>query len=388
MRVLHLIPSIKAAYGGPATAAFDQIEILKSFGHNSEVVTMDVSLNKADTRSNIRIHTLGERETNFGYSRKLSPWIEENAHRFDVAIIHGIWTYLSAWGSKFLLSNQLPYVIFPHGMMDPYFKKEKPFKHMLKQVFWIFQGRALKNAHSVLFTNETERQMAEGVFIGPKYTAKIVPLGVSEPPKINENSAGALFRKNVPELQNSPYLLFLSRIHPKKGVEILIDAFTTIAHNFPTLHLVIAGPAEPEYLKKLQHQASRSNNGTRVLFVGPLVGDIKWSAYNGADAFCLWTHQENFGIVLIEAMSSSTPVLTTNKTNIWDRLEVSGGAIIGEDTPSSAIDVLNNFLSLSPKEKLALGQNARRGYEQTFTVKAAGRALEHTLLEITGEKDV
>ncbi|GAB3333755.1 hypothetical protein GCM10027299_41570 [Larkinella ripae] len=184
------------------------------------------------------------------------------------------------------------------------------------------------------------------------------------------------FREKCPEVSTKPYLLFLSRIHYKKGIDLLVDAYaqllkTELQTNVPIPDLVIAGPGlDRDYgqeLLKMVEQNSQLKN--RVHFPGMLTGDAKWGALYGCEAFILPSHQENFGIAVVEAMSCRKPVLISYQVNIWPEIEAGGGGIIAQDTLEGSRKLLDKWLALSPDEKNQMGQQARTMFENNFHIE-------------------
>ena len=156
---------------------------------------------------------------------QLVPWLELNARRFDVVVLHGLWNYSSFGSWRGLRKGPTPYYIFAHGMMDPWFRERYPLKHLAKQIFWtLAEGRVLRDAQSVLFTCEEERVRARGVFKGHPYKERVVLFGTADPEGDPDRQKHE-FLSAFPDLRDRSFLLFLSRIHPKKGCDLLLQAF-------------------------------------------------------------------------------------------------------------------------------------------------------------------
>ena len=230
----------------------------------------------------------------------------------------------------------------------------------------------------MLFTSEEERQLARGVFAGHGYKETVVAYGTAEPPPPSQAQRDA-FRALLPGPGNRSYLLFLSRIHEKKGCDLLVSAFANIAQHYPDVDLVIAGPDQVGLKARLQEQAKAAGIADRIHWPGMLRGDAKWGAFHDAEAFILPSHSENFGIVVAEAMACQTPVLISNKINIWREVEASGGGFVEDDTLDGTSRLLERWLALGPSEKAAMAGSAKEGFERNFLVAAAGRDLESAL---------
>ena len=375
MHVLRIIPTLNPAYGGPVAGLKMTAKGLKRRGVSTEVLTLDPPNAPWLKSCGFPATGVGPGFLKPGFTPRIGQWIARHARRFDAAIVHGIWTHASVAGAAAFARAGVPYALYTHGMMDPWFREAKPVKHWVKQAFWLAQGRALASAHAVLFTAELERDLARGVFWGPRYHERVVRYG-TERPKHDANGEAA-FRASVPRLDARPYILFLSRIHPKKGCDLLVKAHQSL----PGLpDLVLAGPDPDGLIPDLLADSAPG----RVHYAGPLYGAAKGVALAGAEALALISHQENFGIVLAEAMALGTPVLTTDKVNIWPVIEKNGAGLIGPDTQSGATRLLERFSAMSGAEKSAMGEAAASTYNTYFAPKGAVDDLFDVLTEMTG----
>ncbi|WP_105419575.1 glycosyltransferase [Neorhizobium sp. T25_27] len=375
MRILNIIASADPETGGPIEALRLTGLQMARLGHAVEVVTLDKPSAPYVREFPLPVHACGRWTRRYGYTPELARWIAANAGRFDAAVIHGLWNHASVGGWLSLRRAGLPYVVFAHGMMDPWFRETHPLKHVAKQAFWsAWQGRVFRDAAAVLFTCEEERRRARGVFRGYSYAERIVPFGTADPP-IGAESQLAAFHRLLPELKDKRFLLFLSRFHAKKGCDLLIEAFAKIAVSNPDLDLVMAGPDQSGLKSILIAQATKAGIADRIYWPGMLAGDAKWGAFRAAEAFVLPSHQENFGIVVAEAMACATPVLLTDKVNIWRDVQMSGGGLVGPDTSEGIESLLRSWLSLSDDGKSAMRARARAGFERHFRIEAAARDL-------------
>jgi glycosyltransferase involved in cell wall biosynthesis len=375
MKVLHIIANVDTREGGPIEALRLSAEAMNEMGHQAEVVSLDDPASPWVSAFPFPVNACGPAQLNGRFAYNLAPWIRQNARRFDVAIIHGLWNWASIGGWLGLRQSGLPYVIFTHGMMDPWFKRQYPLKDAIKQITWtVAQGKVLRDASAVLFTCEVERKLAAGSFIGYSYSSKVVPLGIAEPPKHTADQT-AEFRRHVPKLEGRPYLLFLSRIHLKKGCDLLLDAFAKLQLEYPQIDVVIAGPDQAGLQAVLMDTALQAGIADRLHWPGMLTGDAKWGAFRGAEAFVLPSHQENFGIVVAEAMACGTPVLISDKVNIWKEVEASGGGLVRSDTVEDVEALLRSWLTMPMTGKYNMRQAAQDGFRKYFHIDAAAREL-------------
>ena len=190
----------------------------------------------------LTVHPLGPGRLKYAFSPHLVPWLSKNAANYDIVIVNGIWQF-QCFGAWLALHNQhVPYVVFTHGMLDPWFKRQYPLKHLKKWLYWPWSNyRALRDASAVIFTCDEERRLARESFW--LYRAKEVV--------INYGTAGAsgdparqkaAFLQRFPALEGKRLALFLGRINPKKGCDLLIRGFAQAFRDNPDWHLVMAGP--------------------------------------------------------------------------------------------------------------------------------------------------
>jgi glycosyltransferase involved in cell wall biosynthesis len=268
---------------------------------------------------------------------------------------------------------------FTHGYLDPWFRTAYPLKHLKKAIYWrLAEHRVLRDARSVLFTCEQERILAERSFRPFRCREAIVPIGIRGPVG-DPGSQRRLFLDRFPELEGKRLLLFVSRIHRKKGCDLLIEGFGAIAREHPDLHLVMVGPDETGWQAELQHRASALGLGGRITWTGMLGGDLKWGAFHAAHAFALPSHAENFGIVVAEAMACGLPVLISNKVNIWREIAADGAGLVAEDDLEGTTAMLRRWLSCSPEGHETMALNARRSFSDRFHVRRATTQLIDTL---------
>lgn len=395
MRLLHVIPSLNLKLGGVAKAAITLCESLASFDIESEVACLDLPEDDFATNQAFKVHVLGPTSGPWQHSSRLMPWLKKNIQDFDVVIIHGLWLYhvYAVWKaicqikihlSKSSGKSRPPRLfIMAHGMLDPYFQNtpDRRLKALRNWIYWKFiESKIVNEADGLLFTCETELLLARKTFRNYHPHAEFnIGYGVDMPPPESKAMKDA-FAARCPELGNGPYLLFLSRIHQKKGVDLLIMAYQILYHEFASIgeelpKLVIAGPGlETAYGKSLLKLVDNVLED-QIYFSGMLSGDAKWGAFYGCEAFVLISHQENFGIAVAEALGCGKPVLLSNQVNIWREIELGEGGIVGEDTLVGAVSVLRKWLGMSTESRLVMANKASFVYGNCFTVEKAAQKL-------------
>lgn len=322
---------------------------------------------------------LGPARTQFSYTPRWCPWLRQHLHEFDAIIVHGLWRYPSV-GVWRVCHPRRPYFVYVHGMLDPKFRRLFPFKHMAKTLTWkLWEHRVVRDAAALLFTCAEERRLAQNSFRPYHAREAIVPYCVAEPPG-DPPSQRAAFESAFPMLQGKTIILFLSRIHPKKGCDVLLDAFSRVAKLHPALRLVMAGPDPVGWQAALERHARQLGVADRILWTGMLTGDLKWGAFRSADLFVLPSHQENFGIAVVEALACGVPVLITRGVNIWREIESDGAGLIIEH-PSIPVleEALCRWLALTPTETANIRRQAKRCFASRFRSDEAARLLLETL---------
>ncbi len=378
MNLLHVIPSLNPKGGGPIEGIRQLCPPLSERDIGVEVVCGDPpDAPWLQSCGFSIIHALGPSLLGYGYTPQLMPWLRENAARFDAVIVNGLWQYPSFATWRALAGTKTPYFVFTHGMLDPWFKRAYPLKHIKKWLYWPWaEYRVLRDARAVIFTCEEERLLARQSFWLYRVNEVVTSFGTADPPD-NADDLRKKFLNSYPHLHNKRIILFLSRIHEKKGCDLLIEAFASVAASDARLHLVMAGPDQTGWNKILQAQAEKLGVLDRITWPGMLQGDMKWGAFHSAEAFCLPSHQENFGVVVAEALACGKPVLISNKVNIWREIDADSAGFIDEDSIDGTLRNLKRWLALSAEDSKLMAARARRSFVSRFRIEqAATRLLE------------
>jgi glycosyltransferase involved in cell wall biosynthesis len=415
MKLLHVIDTMDPKKGGVSAAVNTMAEELAKMGISNEVVHLDL-LDPIPTNCLYRTIALGPTTGKWRYNKDLISWLLNNFFRFDTIIVHGLWLYSSFAVYKALRKHRkfvaeqdkvqnVPKVfIMPHGMLDPYFQTApgRKFKAIRNWFYWkVIESRVINNADGLLFTCKEERLLAKQPFnpYRPKRDL-VIGMGVKEPPILTMAMSQSFFKKCT-GVSGSKYFLFLSRIDEKKGIDILLLAYARFLKNtaqlkFKTIDgvdefnvetdersveqvpkLVIAGPGLETPFGKKMKEIVKNNSllKSNVFFPGMLEGDAKWGAFYGADVFVLPSHQENFGIAVVEALACSKPVLISKQVNINQEIDEDGAGIVSPDTLEGTYASLQTWNSTSDFEKLKMANRARVCFEKHYSVSAAAEKL-------------
>ena len=375
LKILRLIHSLDPRGGGPAEG-FRQISPhLAELGVFSTVASLDPPNSPWLFNEDLKLIGLGPVFGGYGYRRKLSCDIRSLALDYDCVIIHGLWQYhaLATW--RALRGSGVPYFVYPHGMLDPWFKRTYPLKHLKKWCYWLWADyRVLRDASAVLFTTEQERLLARQSFAPYQANEKVVGYGTSQPPCHKERQRAA-FLDQFPHLRGKRVLLFLSRIHPKKGVDLLIEAFANVASLDPSLQLVIAGPNQVGFQETMQQLAADLGIAERITWPGMLCDDLKWGAFRCAELFCLPSHQENFGIVVAEALACGLPVVISEPVNIAADVAAANAGIVHADNALGTLNALRQWLLMTPADRTDMGERGRKLFAEKFDFASVAKNL-------------
>lgn len=390
IKILRVISSMHPSNGGPCQGIRNAIPYFQKAGITTEVVCMDDENSDYPITDNFTIYKVGNGKTSYQYQPELLKWLRNNIFNYDFVIVHGLWQYHNYAVNQTikLLKKQnrkIPKVIImPHGMLDPYFQKatDRKWKAIRNELVWsLIEKKCINQADAIFYTCEEEMRLAATTFktYNPKKIFN-VGYGIQKPPENKENLKED-FYKMYPGIKNKRYLLFLSRIHEKKGVDLLINAYKELfQHNQDVPDLVIAGPVASEYAQQMIKLASHNQ---KIHFSGMLTGNAKWGAFYNCEAYLLASHQENFGIAIVEAMACKKPVLITKNINIWSEIhEGGGGWIINLEEKNTLKNTLLEIINQSEDELIDKGVNAFKTYQNKFDIETCANKFIETLNSI------
>ncbi len=384
MKLLHVLQSANPAGGGVIEAVNQFALAHLRQGHAVEIASLDAPEASWLPGCPMRVHALGRGRHGYGYAAGFSSWLQRARGKFDAVIVNGIWQYSSFAVHQTFRGTNTPYVVFPHGMLDPWFKHAYPLKHLKKAIYWhLAESRVFRDARLTLFTCEEEQRLAHQSFPLARCREAVANLGTTAPSG-NPVQQRAAFYAGFPELDGKRLILFLGRLHEKKGCDLLIKAFARVRSKFKAddgpLHLVMVGPCvDSAYLATLKSLATESFPGEDppITWTGMLSGEVKWGAYRAAEVFILPSHQENFGFSVVEALACEVPVLISDKVNIWREIDVDRAGLIGTDDLDGTVRLLQNWLCKESGSRHGMRVAALQCFTSRFEIaQAAGRLIE------------
>lgn len=347
MRVLHVIPSVAAAHGGPSRAVVLMENALGDLGLSVTTATTDddgpgrrmtCTLNRPVVEDLITRWYFHKDTEFYKLAWSFVPWVKGNVTRFDVVHIHAMFSFTSivaAWAAR---RAGVPYIIRPLGTLTNYGRKKRRPRLKELSLKWI-EGPLLRDAAAVHFTSlDEQREAAE---CGVPMRGVVIPLGIEAAEVTND----ILVRSRYLALDGSSYLLYLSRLDPKKNVEGLLRAFAQCSGQLPKTKLLIAGNGETDYVDSLVTLANNLGLDEQVVWAGHIQGDLKASALAGAQLFVLPSYSENFGIAAAEALMAGLPCVLGQGVAISTDVVAAGAGVAVQTDPVSIAAGLMQVLS-------------------------------------------
>ena len=376
IRVLRIIHTLNPVLGGPSNAIKDSSLSLIKEGLSIDILTSDKINYLNDKR--IKVFNKGPSFGNFGFSFKLAYWLLKNKGNYDFFIIHELWRFYNLFARFFLKK----YFIFVHGQLDPYFETEF-FKKLKKKIYWILiEKKNLQNSKSVLLTSDIEKQLLNKTFVNTKGINKsVVQYGINRPKFLKSSSKNSFF-KLYPNLKNKKFLIYLGRFHKKKGCDTLIYSFKKIINQNYKINILMVGPNN-SYKKKMKKLCQELKIEDYVYWSDTLVGKEKFGAIHASVGMVLASNGENFGISLVEALSCSKPVITTNKVNIYKSILKYKAGFISKNNSSDFSKALKKFCKLNKNSKNRMSENSFRCFNDNFNLSKIDNKLADLLLKHT-----
>lgn len=379
LRILHLASHLHVKMGGSIVAAFQIADATHGDGY--ECVMAGTSMPGSGSekffvegwpRLQVLAFPMVFPHHSFN-SWALKTWLRNNASSFDVVHIHGLFNFPYVYGGLAALRSQRPLVISPHNSLDPYDLRKKAW---LKR--WIFAplaGRKLiERCAAILCSTDMEASRLDLLNARQRPATRVVPYPVSSPGVVPRDG---VWRRKHQLAPDDMVVLFLSRIDRKKGMDLLIEAFIGAAQSRPKLRLVIAGGDTGELATEIKSRVHAAGMDDRVRWVGFLSGRDKVAAYVESDIFALPSYNENFGIVVVEAMYCGTPPLITEEVYLQEILKKKDCAVICQPTIASVRSSLETLI-----DDGALRQRLAKAGPGVAEAEFGPDAVRHRLREV------
>ena len=351
MKVLHVITGISRSLGGPARSVQGLVAGLNRAGIEAWLLT----LRHGDKPWVAGVDHFANGESFLDVVERIHP---------DIVHLHGLWSLALHRCAVICRKGHIPYVIAPRGMLEPWSLQQKWLKKRIAR--WLYQDRDLKWAAALHATSESEA----GQFrrLGFKNRIIISPNGINVP-------SFYLAPKNTEDTRGTKRVLFVSRMHPKKGVMELGDAWERLADRDQWAEIrgwccelvyTVNGDVEHEYEAKVKARVKELGLQDQFIFTGAMDDEEKWTAYVRADLFVLPTYSENFGIVVAEALWAGVPVITTKGTP-WQEIQVRKCGWWIDNKVEHLVEAFRQAMSMNPQELCVMGERGRRLIKEKYT---------------------
>lgn len=388
MRILQIIPSISLVYGGPSQMVRGLSAALAKQGVDVTILTTNSNGDRGQPPLDVPLNQPVEEEgyqvryfpcspfRRYKFSLNLLNWLKQHSSEFDLAHIHALYSPVSTASATICRSQKLPYILRPLGTLDP---ADLQKKKQIKKIYTTLLERPnIAGSAAIHFTSQEEANISER--FGVKTKDLVIPLGVTLP-EIQDDPEQLLANLNI-NLQH-PVILFMSRIEPKKGLNILIPALEKVLEKHINFQFILAGsnPQDPEYEAKIKQQIQQSTLAKKTIITGFVTGTVKTALLKVADLFVLPSYYENFGIAVAEAMATGTPVVISKGIYIWEDVEQAQAGWVGNNN----IDEIANLIEIAlqnPQERQRRGLNAQNYALQYYSWDAIAQQMIQAYQEL------
>lgn len=388
MKVLHVIPSLSLKHGGPSVALPLMAKSLSALGVTVDIATTDDDGPGGRMRVPLVQPVLGvagstyyfRKQTEFyKVSLPLARWLYQRIPDYDLVHVHALFSHTSLAAARAARSRGVPYIIRPLGLLNQWgMEHRRPWLKRLSLRF--LEGPVLRHASAMHYTSSEEQQQAEKT--GATAAGFVVPLGIDLESSRVEPEVGELCRR-FPVLVSRRLILFLSRIDPKKGLDLLIPAFASVRESHPDALLVIAGEGDRSYVTRLKELVNQLGIVEDVVWAGQLSGALKQAALASARIFVLPSYSENFGIALVEALAAGCPCVTTDGVAVASFVKgYDAGIVVPPEVDKLAWGIARMLSDTKYSDRC--GVNARRLVMSKFSLEAMGQGLSAAYQKVLG----
>lgn len=388
MRILQIVPSVSLVYGGPSQMILGLSKALAREGIEVTLITTNSNGDNDQPPLDVPIAQPIKQDgyeiiyfpcspfRRYKFSLGLLQWLAKNGSRYDVAHIHALFSPVSTAAATIARNKKLPYILRPLGTLDPADLQKKKY---LKQIYGrLLEKPNLAGAAGVHFTSREEAKVSERY--GTKTKDLVIPLGVDLPSNFPTKGTA---RQQLGIQTDCPLIVFMSRIDPKKGLDLLIPALEKLQVAELDFHFVLAGanPQDIDYEHTIKQTIETSTLAKQTTITGFVQGELKTGLLQDADLFVLPSYYENFGIAVAEAMAMGIPVVISDRVHIWQDIQTANAGWV---TPCE-VDKLTAALQIAieaPEERKQRGENARQLTQAKYSWSAIAQKLIQTYKDI------
>lgn len=383
MKILQVVPWLALRAGGTSVVVVGLSRALQDLGADVTIYTTDIAVpaQAYDLRGGVTFEELpaGSADLNieifnlrhpyrFVFSPALGRALSANAAEYDVIHIHSLFFYPQYVAWREARRADVPFVVSPHGALDPYLRRRSRVPKRLADLLW--QRRMLDGAAAFHLTSHDEARLVADLCVRAPHC--VVPIGI-DTGLFERLPSAQSFRNRFLAGADVPVILNHGRITEKKGLDVLVPALKRVRSSYPSAVLVLVGPDDEGLANRIRADAYRLELGDAVIFTGPLAGDELMSALAATDVWALPSHSENFGLAMIEAMAAFRPVVTSPNVNIAAAAQSSDALIMVGTSPGAVAEAIVELLD-QPDKRRQLGQSAHQ-FAKRYDWQETGKAF-------------
>ncbi|MEH2147705.1 glycosyltransferase [Nostoc sp.] len=387
MKILFIAPYIGATYGGTSKIVTELVEAIGFLGVSVDLVTthangsnnLDVSLNEWINQKCYRVQYFDcWYRDDFIISPSLISWLFKNVNSYDIVHSQTVFAPMISVANSICKYFQIPYIVTPHGMLEPWALSYKAWK---KRIYYkVFENSAIQNSSAIQATSSLELNNINSL----KFQNTVfVPNGIRRQ-EFEPLSNPEIFYQQFPETRGKTLILFLGRIDPKKGLDLLAPAFAKVYNQFPHIHLVVAGPDNIGFMDKAQNYFLQADCLDAVTFTGMVSGALKYAALAAANLYVAPSYSEGFSISILEGMASGLPCIITTACNFPEAAKAEAAHVV-EINVNAIANALIECLS-NPQQATEMGDRAREFIFQNYTWDRAADKLIQVYKSVIDKK--
>ena len=387
LNILQIVPSISLVYGGPSQMVRGLSQALAHQGANVTVLTTDANGDEGQAPLEVPLNQPVETDgyqtvyfrcspfRRYKFSLQLLQWLTRHGSEYDIAHIHALFSPVSSMAATVARWQRLPYILRPLGTLDP---ADLAKKKQIKQLYAALLERPnLQGAAALHFTSEQEARVSER--FGVNTEDIVLPLGVALPgATCSDTEAQQLIRQRYGIPGYVPIVLFMSRLDPKKGLDLLLPALESLRQSNHAFHFILSGgnPQDQAYVEAIGQQIKDSAIANCTTLTGFVSGELKLQILQAADLFVLPSYYENFGIAVAEAMMAGKPVVISDQVHIWQDIQGSQSGWVTGCEQRELTQALAEALA-DDAERRQRGENGRGFAQENYGWAAiAARMIE------------
>jgi glycosyltransferase involved in cell wall biosynthesis len=378
MRILHVIGTMTPEHGGPDVAVFELARELAAAGESVSIwttnlatrgdfrfplgrQTLDVPTGRTLVREGVEIRYFpGTWPSRWRASWPMARALQRGVTEFDLVHIHTLYSFPTLAASRACLRAGVPYLLRPHGMLDPYLRRRRRWRKLVYES--LIERRTLEGAAAIHFTTREEMRLTAP--LGLRAPGIVVPLGVRPEEYARLPEPGA-FRAAHPEIGDRRIVLYLGRLNFKKGLDLLARAFGNLLRRRDDLHLVLAGPDQEGFGRRVRRWLDEAGALGHATFSGMLRGEAKLAALAAADVWALPSYTENFGLAVVEAIAAGVPVVISDQVNIWPEIAAARAGVVVRCDAGELAAALERVLD-NPEEARGMAGRGRELVQRRF----------------------